>query len=46
MFVSTEPEARKPWKGWKAKLEMLALCPVSIRTTGKDRKQQSDKLTW
>lgn len=42
MFVSMEPDARNPWKGWNAKLVMLDLCPVRVFITVGDRKQQSN----
>lgn len=33
MFVSWEPEATNSPYGWKSRLQMLALCPMSVRRT-------------
>ena len=36
MFVSWEPEATNSPYGWKSRLQMLALCPISVRRTVKE----------
>lgn len=40
MFVSWEPEATNSPYGWKSRLQMLALCPISVRRTNKGESRQ------
>lgn len=40
MFVSWEPEATNSPYGWKSKLQMLALCPMSVRRTEKAKESR------
>lgn len=41
MFVSWEPEATNSPYGWKSRLQMLALCPMSVRRTNKKESRDS-----
>lgn len=41
MFVSWEPEATNSPYGWKSRLQMLALCPISVRRTNKGESRDS-----
>lgn len=36
MFVSWEPEATNSPYGWKSRLQMLALWPISVRRTAEE----------
>lgn len=40
MFVSWEPEATNSPYGWKSRLQMLALCPISVRRTNRGESRQ------
>lgn len=40
MFVSCEPEATNSPYGWKSRLQMLALWPISVRRTSKEERRQ------